>query len=32
MFSYCSSTYKANIKVISIYLNAYKTTEVIYGT
>ena len=32
MFSYRSPTYDANIKIISIYLNAYKTIEDIYGT
>ena len=31
-FSYCSSIYNANIEIISIYLNAYKTIEDIYGT
>ena len=32
MFSYHSSTYNANIKIISIYLNAYKTIEDIHDT
>ena len=32
LFSIHLSTYKANIKVISIYLHTYKTIEDIYGT